>query len=123
MATTNRELVQEYFNHITRKDINDLLELFDEDAVVYEPFSNTSGLFGKSAIRPFLEVVLMANEGLSRKIEFADDQADEITAHVTFRRGGMAFGRFTFGCKAVETDSRIEKKITSLRIEFLDRHP
>jgi ketosteroid isomerase-like protein len=68
---SDRDIVFEYFRRITDKDIPGLLELFTDDAVVYEPFSKpddiqgkTAGLRGKHAIEPFLGVVVMANDGV-----------------------------------------------------------
>ncbi len=48
-ATTNEEIVYEYFRRIKKKDIDGVLDLFANDAIIYEPFSNIEGgLKGKS---------------------------------------------------------------------------
>jgi ketosteroid isomerase-like protein len=110
----NEQLVNNYFQLITKKDVEGLLDMFAEDAIVYEPFSNADrGLLGKSAIEPFLNVVVMANAGLRRTIEFIDRSKDNITALATFQRGGTIRGKFAF--KFVMGDGR---KIKMLTITF-----
>jgi hypothetical protein len=51
------------------KDLEGMLELFDHDAIVYEPFSKEEGLYGISAIEPFLKVAMMANSELRRTVK------------------------------------------------------
>lgn len=116
---TNRDLVQEYFSLISSRDLNRLLGLFADDAVVYEPFSSEEGLHGRGEIEPFLKVVLMANAGLDREIVFpADEQQDEITVQVRFRKGGVVKGSFTFATNDVRIGEGTEKRIRMLRIHF-----
>jgi hypothetical protein len=68
-APINKSIVYEYFELIKNKYINGLLSLFTDDAIIYEPFSNISGgLQGKSTIKPFLEIAMMANNGLIHNI-------------------------------------------------------
>jgi SnoaL-like domain len=136
-ATVNKSIVYEYFRLIKNKDIDGILNLFNENAVIYEPFSNIEGgLQGKSAIRPFFDVVLMANDGLQYKIEFVkaqdgsnnenkEDSNNQVTALVTFERGGTVQGQFTFKLRSEEEEPyhyRGEdraKKIQTLHIEFI----
>jgi ketosteroid isomerase-like protein len=67
----NKSIVYEYFRLIKYKDIHGLLSLFADDAIVHEPFSNIpEGLQGKAAIEPFLEIAMMASNGLTPKIKF-----------------------------------------------------
>lgn len=119
MPLTNEEMVLQYFRCIGNKDLPGILELFDYDAVIYEPFSKSQSLKGKSAIEPFLKVAMMANSGLQRniKIEKPSNGKAENTAIalITFERGDRIRGRFTF---EFIKDGDI-KKIKSLRIEFL----
>ncbi len=117
MPLTSEEIVYQYFKCIDSKDFDGILDLFDYDAVVYEPFSNiTGGLKGKSSIEPFLKVAMMANASLQRTIKFEKPaKPNKITALVTFEKGDRVKGRFTF-----EFDDQAgEKKIKSLNIEFL----
>jgi ketosteroid isomerase-like protein len=117
---TGEEIVARYFRYIDSKDLDGILDLFDYDAVVYEPFSKVGGgLHGRSAIEPFLKVAMMANRELRRtvKIEKTKKANDnEITALITFEKGEKVKGRFTF--EFTEDDSGA-KRIKSLHIEFL----
>ena len=99
MPLSGRDIIMRYFRCVDNKDVSGALELFDHDAVVYEPFSNVSGgLKGSSAIEPFLKVVMMANSDFKRDIEIQKTSSDEneITALVTFERGDRTKARFTF---------------------------
>ena len=117
---TGEEIVARYFRYMDNKDLDGMLDLFDYDAVVYEPFSKVEELHGRSAIEPFFKVAMMANNELRRtiKIEKAKkaDNNNEITALTTFQKGDKVKGRLTF--EFIEDDSR-EKRIKSLYIEFL----
>jgi hypothetical protein len=136
-ATVNKSIVYEYFRLIKNKDIDGILNLFNESAIIYEPFSNVEGgLQGKSAIRPFFDVVMMANDGLQYKIQFVKAQdgsnnenkedSNHVTALVTFERGGTVQGRFTFKLRSEEEEEQYHymggdraKKIQTLHIEFI----
>ena len=116
---TNKDLVMEYFNLISSRDLGRLLGLFADDAVVYEPFSSEEGLHGRGEIEPFLKVVLMANAGLDREITFPKNEQDgEIMVQVRFQRGGVVKGIFTFSTTAVQTERGAEKRIKVLKIQF-----
>lgn len=120
---SNREMVNEYFKRITNKDVRGLLQLFDEDAVVYEPFSNIKGgLVGRTTIENFLRVVVMANEGFKRTIKFVDESEDRVTAIVTFERGDSVTGKFAFSftIRGNSDGVQVSKKISTLRIEFIE---
>jgi hypothetical protein len=117
------EIVARYFRYIDSKDLDGLLDLFDYDAVVYEPFSKVGGgLHGRSAIEPFLKVAMMANSELRRTVKIEkttkanNNNDNEITALITFEKGEKVKGKFMF--EFTEDDSW-EKKIKSLHIEFL----
>jgi hypothetical protein len=111
----NEQMVNNYFYLISKRDVRGLLELFADDAVVNEPFSNVrEGLRGKSAIEHFLKVAVMANAGMRKTIEFTNKSEDSITALVTFERGDTIKGKFTFNSLL----SSIGRKITMLTIRF-----
>src|SRR5215831_6101305 len=109
---SERDIVFEYFRRIRDKDVPGLLDLFTDDAVIYEPFSKSediqdkpTGLHGKHEIEPFLGVVVMANEGVEgiitidksyEKTYGSDSKSTEISAIVTFERGDRITARFTF---------------------------
>jgi hypothetical protein len=108
------DIVRQYFQFVESRDVQGALDLFDYDAVVYEPFSKSAGLVGRSAIEPFLRVAMMANSGLRRTIEIQKQTSgNTVVALVMFEKGDRVRGRFTF---AFTEDNQ---KIRSLRIEFL----
>jgi hypothetical protein len=115
---TGEQLVARYFKCIDNKDLDGLLELFDYDAELYEPFSNiTGGLKGKSSIESFLKVVMMANSNLQRTVKIENtNKPNSIKALITFEKGDKVKSMFTF---EFEGDASSGKKIKSLRIEFL----
>lgn len=106
-TATNEQMVHDYFALISKKDIDGLLRLFAEDAVVYEPFSTLSGgLCGKDAIKDFLKITILAISETHPVINFINGlpeshtesniEADEITALVTFQKNGTLKGKFHF---------------------------
>lgn len=142
---SERDIVFEYFRRIRDKDVSGLLDLFTDDAVIYEPFSKsediqgkTTGLHGKQGIEPFLGVVVMANEGIEgnitidkiyEKIDDSNNKSTEVSAFVTFERGDRITARFTFELISPVTNisnnsenyintNQNEKKIKSLLIQF-----
>jgi hypothetical protein len=115
---TGHDLISEYFKCIDNKDLDGLLDLFDYDAVVHEPFSNiTGGLQGRSSIEPFLKVAMMANANFRRTINIdKSTKPNKLTAMVTFEKGDRVRGRFTFEFSD-GTEGR--KRIKLLKIEFM----
>lgn len=115
-ASSGEQLMKQYFKCMDTKDLDGIMELFDYEAVVREPFSNVKdGLRGKSAIRPFLQVAMMANSKLHRTIKIEKATENRIVALITFERGDRVKGRFDFEF----SDTEDGKKIKSLDIEFL----
>jgi hypothetical protein len=117
MPLTGEDIIHQYFKCIDAKDLSGILDLFDYDAIIHEPFSNiTGGLRGKSSIEPFLKVAMMANSNLQRNIKIEkSSKKDKLVALVTFEKGDKVKGRFTF-----EFNGQTGKeKIKSLNIEFL----
>jgi hypothetical protein len=127
---TDEDTLHEYFRLIKTKDMYGLLDLFTDDAVIYEPFSKSEdgkGLQGKSAIEPFLDVTMMVSDGLREKIEIEksrlrrDNGINKVTAYVTFERGGKVKAKFTFELRSEENyNSQKQKKIQSLNIRFIN---
>jgi ketosteroid isomerase-like protein len=120
MPWSNEDLVFQYFKLIENKDIDGILDLFDYDAVVTEPFSKSKELRGKASIEPFLKVAAMANSGLDRKIKIEKSangktDPDKLIALITFEKGDNTKARFTFGI----ANSDGARKIKSMRIEFV----
>jgi hypothetical protein len=127
---TDEDIVHEYFRLIKAKDMYGLLDLFTDDAVIYEPLSKSEdgkrGLQGKSSIEPFLNVAIMANAGLREEIVIEkprlrrDNGINQVTAYVTFERGGKVKARFTFELSSEENyNSQKQKKIQSLHLQFV----
>jgi hypothetical protein len=119
VSLSGNDIILQYFKCIDNKDLEGALDLFDFDAVIYEPFSNISkGLKGRSAIEPFLKVAMMASNNLKRVIEIEKTPVskDKITALVTFEKGDKTRGKFTF--EFTHDNSQRQKKIRSLHIVF-----
>jgi hypothetical protein len=118
----NELVVNEYFSRIRSRDIEGLLELFSDEAVIYEPFSRARRLFGKTEIKPFLKSVIMANEGLQYEINAErqkNNNTNNFVALVIFRKRHVINSRFTFGFENTDKSS-VDGKIKSLLIEFID---
>ncbi len=114
-----KDLVYEYFRFIGDKDLDALLNLFTDDAVIYEPFSKSDdGLRGRAAIEPFLKIAMMASDNLQRSIAIEKQEKDQISAIATFEKGDKVKGRFTFEFDS-SNDKEPESKIKVLRIQFL----
>lgn len=121
-GTVNEIIIKEYFGKIRSRDIDGLLDLFSDDAVVHEPFSRAKTLLGKTEIRSFLKSVIMANEGLQYEIKIERQKAnpvDNFVAFVIFRKGHAINSRFTFSFDDADR-ANTNVKIKSLLIEFLD---
>ncbi|HEX6067307.1 MAG TPA: nuclear transport factor 2 family protein [Nitrososphaera sp.] len=111
---SNEDIVRRYFKLIESKNLDDLVDMFDYEAVLKEPFSNMSELKGSSEIAAFLKVALMANSDMRRKLEIkANAKNGKTRALVTFEKGDKLKGQFTFD---IDPET---KKITALKIEFL----
>lgn len=113
-------MIQQYFKCIDNKDLSSILDLFDYDAIVFEPFSNIEGgLKGKPSLEPFLRVAMMANSSLQRTIKVekpSKTNPNKIVTWITFEKGDKVKSKFTFEFADDATDG---KKIKSLHIEFL----
>ncbi len=115
---TGEQIVAHYFRYMDNKDLDGMLDLFDYDAELYEPFSNiTGGLKGKSSMEPFFKVAMMANSNLRRIIKIEKtNKPNTIVALVTYEKGDKVKSRLTF---QIEDDEDGRKKIKSLQIEFI----
>jgi len=119
---TEDDIVSEYFRLVANKDIDSLLNMFTQDAVVYEPFSKSEdGLRGRAAIEPFLRVVMMANDELEHTIVTEKKEklgkTNHVIALVTFEKGDKIQGRFTFELDS-NNSSGLDERIKSLHIQF-----
>lgn len=116
----NEQIVIEYFRRVTSKDIDGLVSLFSDDAVIFQPFSK-SAIVGKSQIEMFLKTVIMANSGMQRElnIETAGDEYSRLIVFVDFLKSSILKGKFTFEVDDSKK-SKLEGRIKSLKIEFVD---
>jgi hypothetical protein len=84
----SHHIVLKYFRFIDQKDMHSLLNLFTDDCIIYEPFSRWQSSYdndgigktrlkGRSEIESFLNVVMMASDGLQHEIEFIDDSIND----------------------------------------------
>ena len=115
-------IIREYFSRIKSRDLDGVLDLFSEDAVIHEPFSRARDLYGKTEIMPFLKSVIMVNEGIQYEIHIERQKVNDtvnFVALVMFRKGYAINSRFTF-CFENADGSNTNGKIKSLLIEFLD---
>ncbi len=119
----SKNTVYSYFRAIKEKDIDNLIDMFEDDAVIQEPFSKEAQLQDKRNFRSFFQIVCMANEELEHDL-FFEDATDENGTSVlcTFQRGETVCARFSFRfgpSTRMNTKGIIEKKIEKLQIQFL----
>jgi hypothetical protein len=119
-TSTNQKLVFECFKLASQKKIEELLELFADDVIVYEPFSKKEeGLHGKPAIRSFLNMMTLATDDTLRyDISIEEDSNDKILALVVFEKGDKITAKFAF--EMTPSKEKDTKKIRAVRVEFLD---
>lgn len=111
---SGEDIVRRYFKLIESKDLDSLVEMFDYEATLKEPFSNMPELRGRSEISAFLKVALMANTNMRRKLEIkSNPKTGKTRALVTFEKGDRLKGHFTFDIDPAT------KRIRDLKIEFL----
>ena len=115
----NEQLVIEYFRNISSQNIDLLLSLFSDDAVISQPFSK-SVVVGKSQIESFLKTVVMANSGMQRqlRIERTPNDNTRLIVFVTFLKSEILKGKFTFKFNTKKSEKK--GRIKSLKIEFVD---
>ena len=119
-STTNQKLIFECFELASQNRIAELLDLFVDDVIIYEPFSKKEeGLQGKSAVRSFLNMMTLASDdSLRYDISIEDDKNDKVVALVVFEKGDKIEARFSFEMTADKKEK--DKKIKVVRVEFLD---
>lgn len=115
--TINEQMVIDYFNLIGAGKIDELLNLFSEEAIIDEPFSK-SLVVGKFQIEMFLKTVIMANRGMQTELEFlrSDNEVSPLIVFVSFIKSSILKGKFTF--EFDDTGSKMGR-INSLKIEFI----
>lgn len=120
-VTSDEKIVYRYFNLLRNKDLNNLLNLFADDAVIFEPFSKHGQVKGKSSMESFLKVVMMATDTMHEDIVIENKQQSNskstLTALVTFKLGDKLNGRFTFET-VPDRNNQNRRIIKSLTIRF-----
>jgi hypothetical protein len=98
------------------------MNLFSEDSVIYEPFSKSKCLIGKSEIEPFLRTVIMANKGMQYELEIEKSglSTDEnmVIVLVRFNKVGSIASKFRFEFQPKDESNSL--KIKTMHIEFID---
>lgn len=118
----SHELVLDYFQRVRSSDITGLMNLFSEDSVIYEPFSKSKCVIGKSEIEPFLRTVVMANKGMQYDLEI--EKSGQSTAEnmvivlVRFNKVGSIASKFRFEFQPQDESDSL--KIKTMHIEFMD---
>lgn len=121
MRRDHIDIVKNFFSLIEQRDIDGLVDLFDENCVVYEPFSKENCL-KKNNLKPFFQVLVNTNSDITREVSFFDkhNKVDEIETLVSFNKEGMLRAKFIFNIKRYSDDFGIEmNKIETLHIDFI----
>ena len=122
ISNPRKSLVSDYFQRVRSGDILGLLSLFSDDSMIYEPFSKSKCLVGKSEIEPFLRTVIMANKGMQYNLDIKElgQSADEnsLFVLVRFSKGGSTIGKFRFEFQPHDESNCL--KIKTIHIEFMD---
>jgi hypothetical protein len=114
----DEQLVEEYFRRIKIGDMEGVLSLFSEDAVIDEPFS-ISRVIGKSQIEMFLSAVIMANRDMHIETRIERKLAgSQIVVIASFQKSATLFGRFTFKLNDTKKPG-LDGRIKALKIEFV----
>ena len=95
--------------------------MFDENCIIFEPFSKANGL-KKNNLKSFFQVLVNTNTDVIRKVTFFDDEinSNEVKTLVTFNKEATLFCKFTFTIRPSCDDLGIEiNKIKTLHIDFL----
>ena len=118
----SHELVLDYFQRVRSSDIIGLMNLFSEDSVIYEPFSKSKCLMGKSEIEPFLRTVVMANKGMQYELEIEKSGKsigeNMVIVFVRFNKVGSIASKFRFEFQPQDESNSL--KIKTIHIEFMD---
>ncbi|MGV8106801.1 MAG: hypothetical protein ACP5OH_03410 [Nitrososphaerota archaeon] len=115
-------VVREYFRRIKSGDVQSTLSLFSDNAVVHEPFSKSKYLSGKSEIEPFLNSVVMANQGLDYGLKIEKDNQGHNTtviADVIFRKENTIRCIIKFQLENTRADKSV-RTIKLMDIQFID---
>lgn len=118
-----RNTVYDYFKSNKEKDIDNLIDLFEDQAEIQEPFSKESPLRDKHNFRSFFQIVCMANKELDHDIFFEDATDDNaLSVLCTFQKGKTVCALFSFRFgpnMRMNAKGIMERKIKRLQIQFI----
>lgn len=118
-----RNTVYDYFKSNKEKDIDNLIDLFEDQAEIQEPFSKESPLRDKHNFRSFFQIVCMANKELDHDIFFEDATDDNaLSVLCTFQKGKTVCALFSFRFgpnMRMNAKGIMERKIKKLQIQFI----
>jgi hypothetical protein len=118
-----RNTVCDYFKSVKEKDIDNLIDLFEDQAEIQEPFSKESPLRDEHNFRSFFQIVCMANEELDHDIFFEDETDDNaLSVLYAFQKGKTVCARFSFRFgpnMRMNAKGIMERKIKRLQIQFI----
>lgn len=113
-----KRTVFNFFNAIKEKNVRNMLDLFDDNCFVREPFSNEIKLDGKDDLKSFFSTMCYVCDGVDCSLSFdEEDKEFESNARCEFRLGDSVTGYFRFKFKPFSGDT---EKIKSLKIKELD---
>lgn len=123
----SKNTVYSYFRAIKEKDIDNLVDLFEDEAVIHEPFSKEAQLRDKRDFKSFFQIVCMTNEELEHDLFFEDATDDNATSVLcTFQKGETVCARFSFRFgpnTRMNAKGIMERKIEKLQIQFISPYP
>lgn len=109
----------EAVNLLSKKNLDYLLEMFEEDATVFEPFSRKGMLNGIAEIAPFLKVVCNNPSFLIGKetTRITALKYESYKVKVTSKNPGNCKLNFEFGNQEANIEGKKLRKIKKLRID------
>jgi hypothetical protein len=113
-----KRIVFNFFNAIKEKDVENMLDLFDDKCTVIEPFSIAPLIDDKDDLKSFFSTMCYACDGVDCSLSFDEGDKDfECNTRCEFRLGDSVTGFFRFKFKPFSSDF---KKNESLKIRELD---
>ncbi|MGD1837928.1 MAG: nuclear transport factor 2 family protein [Nitrososphaeraceae archaeon] len=111
-----KNIIMKYFRFVQIGDLDNLLELFDEDIIIYEPFSKIKkGLKGKQNITSFLKIAIFSTKDMRYDLKFESINNNLNSVLVRYKKNGEK--NFKFNFKFVSLNRIV--KIKSIEIIIL----
>ena len=104
-----KNIVLKYFRLVQIGDLENLIDLFDDNVIIYEPFSKIKdGLKGKKNIISFLKVIIFSNQNTLYDIKFKSHDNDLISIFVRFKKNGYKDFTFNFRITSYNNTAKIK---------------